>query len=1326
MKLVDRNIAINDLERALVPGKTLLDGRSEVDRLRFLIDFASVINFYDSKNEIHGSWEPLLLKDPVFLMASIAKTNRQKQYEVFEKIRNVSGEVFKDKNRKERVLEIMNELFVQLIEVFLIIDKWSFYMTKSDIEYNLKSYVYRGIKDKYSGEFWAIVKLHRYLKKSKDFKKLSDMRFSLEGPKQNKIWQDPNPKKPFWKLLDLYYPLNTNVSYQFYKSLVTIGDNVFDFYNKIICSAESEFNNIALVKDKFPDTLLLRAFTRLMMIHQEQINSISNKHLNFYYRDILKQEPRRAESDHAIVIAELTDKIEPYNLPTGTLFAAGKTSDNRDITFRSIKQEELNPTNILNSYTIIKNEVEDDYSTLYMRHIEQPGEVKKNEDDIISAWNTFGAEMVQEENRTTLGIAFGSPMLYLKEGKRIIEIRLAFLDKIESDLLRGAVFYLSSKTEWLEISEMVEIDRSEVDKLNRIKLLINLSETFPGIEKFGEDTEEIKSRWPLFKIVFSEFLNISNPPILNKVDISVEVNGVRKLSLFNDFGGLDAKAAFPFLGPTVVKGSNFYIGSDEILSKPIDQLAFDFEWNQLPEDFRNYYAAYNEYLETKKSDIAEKEDKNEAEIKDNKPSNEENENNAGTEGETGMSNDEDDEGKIESFLSKFKLPKNLLKPLDSIKKLLSNSPIGKFIGDKLKAKTLKTIMAFIPKLIAPRLNILVGTLLKVVVKKIDDGRQNDEDSNALEKKLVFENENFKVKFDVLINKNWKSLGLENEVLKELNPKESNKEEIVGDESGKELPASSLFTNVKGKETISANSKFLYLNSKDSNSNWEAKPNLQEAGLIYSEDSNDGFIQMTLEEPRYGFGFQLFPEVVSDIALKNTLIIADTKNKNKELKPAPPAPFVPMVKKLSANYKASVSYRLNYEEEEYPIECYYFTPFKDFSIYDSSKNASQYRNNISTALGHTDGVGMQVPLFLSFIHKGGIFIELNQLIYPGKVNLYFELVDDSIKRIKNKSIDYYYLSDSGWKSLSVISDSTNGFSCSGIIKVNFEKDTSDTFGSMPSDKCWMYIGVNDDPMVFAQTLLLQANGIELERVDASTLEGESQPYLNPDSIKSPVNQIAAISKIAQPFSSQGGRPKETFYEMNKRISYRLKSKDRVINQDDYYRIALERFPFLFFVKSHYDESENLIKIYAVKKIDSWTDANAFKPLITHCEEIKIEKVLTQRSSAFTQIEVTNFKFVPVTVMVNLDVEAHYVELEVKKRVNHLLNIYLSPWIKSEMDQIGIDSGLEAANIAAFIKSIEGVSRIVDLGLCVENRLGLPSIHFDDPSKLIVPSLNHIIS
>lgn len=87
MQKMNQNIIQKNLFRALIPGKELVDSRKESDYLNYLIGLSSVINFYDQENRLNGSWQPFLLKDPVFLLIAITKYDISNFSQLLSKIR---------------------------------------------------------------------------------------------------------------------------------------------------------------------------------------------------------------------------------------------------------------------------------------------------------------------------------------------------------------------------------------------------------------------------------------------------------------------------------------------------------------------------------------------------------------------------------------------------------------------------------------------------------------------------------------------------------------------------------------------------------------------------------------------------------------------------------------------------------------------------------------------------------------------------------------------------------------------------------------------------------------------------------------------------------------------------------------------------------------------------------------------------------------------------------------------------------------------------------------------------------------------------------------
>src|ERR1700741_1355383 len=69
---------------------------------------------------------------------------------------------------------------------------------------------------------------------------------------------------------------------------------------------------------------LLMAFLRLYEIPRAAINDITRRHLDFFYRRVLRFGPRPAVPDRAQVVVELKKGSEPVLISPEHAFSAGK------------------------------------------------------------------------------------------------------------------------------------------------------------------------------------------------------------------------------------------------------------------------------------------------------------------------------------------------------------------------------------------------------------------------------------------------------------------------------------------------------------------------------------------------------------------------------------------------------------------------------------------------------------------------------------------------------------------------------------------------------------------------------------------------------------------------------------------------------------------------------------------------------------------------------------------------------------------------------------------------------------------------------------------
>ncbi|OOV16633.1 hypothetical protein [Flavobacterium sp. LM4] len=1234
MLVIDQNSAINSLNESLVPNPYLIDGRTELDWIYFASEFSKLINFYNDTNTIEGNWNPFLLKDPVFLMASISKTNYKNLYAAYK---TICTEIQKPAHKDvSGILEsnALTKLFDHLNTVYKIIERWANYMQNTNETYDLKNYIFYEIKTKLSIDFWAIQSFRQYLSNSSVKKVFIEIVPHTEFASFDaNLWNINKDKTPFWEVFGFETEQNIlNVSetiIPFSLGILTQkGDQLFNFLETVIHHSSNEFKKLSHKKSKFPDTTLLRSFINILKVQQNQLNGISQKHLDFYYRDILKQTKLPAQADSTFLCATLAKTDSIFNLPSGTLFNAGVDSQKNPIVFASQKNTALNPATIVSASKLSYQNQSNAGS--YNLQLIKPTSIQKDADGKIISWPTFG-ESDSNSPSLPIGIAFASPMLLLREGKRKITLTLEFDSAMYLSFLQKASYFLSTQKEWLKLElgpSVFNINTS----LNIVTIEIDLAATEAAIEPFLVNPDGLKTEWPMFKVLFESVSNPGTPPKVLSITIEVKVFDVKTFQLYNDFGELNTKNPFPPFGPIPLENANFIIGNNEIFSKPVDDFIIEINWDKRPSDFRTYYKQYNDYLNPGSTD-------------DEKP------------------------GVGERFMN--------------------------FLGARKETVT------------------------------VDD---DDE---------TFSNGSFIVDFNVLEEKSWQELKI-------YKVDSANGIDVLAPKVDNDNPIF-LFDTNEGDPTLPfvTNSSSYYMYSKTTTSasqvvmdhTFLVDPNIQNEPLKFTESSSSGFIKMILSGPEYGFGSEIYPNVVTSIALDNANSLARARGKKDAVFiPSANLPFAPKIKSFSASYSATVTYKFDSTAAEYPLQYFVYTPFSNYQIFDNSDQT----NTASTSIaGPNPTVTAGLPLYPSFNYTGGLFIELENLICNSSLNLYFELARNSTAITPGHSVNYFYLNNSGWSQIKPLADETNQFKCSGIITLPIPADCNNNEIYMPRKNNWISIVVSGKPESYSKTTFLQTNGFSVQRSGTSFLSDNQIPQINSETITKPQNAILQIATLIQPFASFGGKAAENETNKNQRVSNTIKTKNRIVTSSDYYTLIAQQYDSIYYSKVVNKKFQNCCNVYLVKKVDNESDSNAFIPLVSNCIESEIEGFLKQNASPFANITVSNFNMEYVSVSAKIVVQSGYQPVLIHKNVNDALKLYLSPWIKSSAPQTEIDKPLINVKVATFIQSIEGVALAENVSFSssyINSKTGKPTVFKKNkstlkaygPATLLVSAPNHNIS
>lgn len=1219
MKEINQYDALLSLEKALVPAGTLLDGRTEQDWLCFLAEFATLINFYDDNNNISGNWSPFLLKDPLFLIAAISKTRFSRYHAIYiSNIQSLQKLLTKksDEADEEAVAFFFNLVFDELINVFMEIKRWIYYMQRSSsTAYPLKSWLIQQATGNYSKYFWAILGLRQSLFLSgiiPGVNAVDTSKFYRYGNYEETVWRQTKDTTPYWDVLGLgyslkAYPVRTQVAPDVLQALITAGTEVYNFFHTIILRAGQQYEGLKVQQNPYPDTTLLRAFVNLLQVQQQQLNGLTQKHLAFYYSDILKQGRLPAVADSVFVCAVLAKSTSVYNLSAGTLFSAGTDAQKNPIFFSTVENSTLTQA-VLTSVTTLG--IFPDVAglqSLNLQQIPDPSTLQTDSSGKVTGWNTFGGSAADP---ATLGFVLASPLLFLRGGTRTITLLLTTGQALDSRLLGNASWWLSTATGWLAVTlapGAITYSNDNSAQLYQATITIVLDVKQPPIEALSADME-LDMQWPALKIVFPSLLSPAQPPVLLAVNITVQVTGVGTFQLFNGHGALSTKTSFPLFGTAPPLNNCFMIGNAEIFSKPLLALRLQLNWDNLPADLGAYYNTYNQYL--------------------------------------------------------LQVPP----PIPWWKKLWN---------------WLKNLIR--PKPVPPR-------------------------------PPLFTNECFTVGFQLLEGCKWVDFA----------PLQKITCPAPWPLTGPLQPATTeplqLFSYPL-QNNVPPASCYEYVATEASQALYPADPTIQSNPVLkFTDASTSGFLKMKLAGPVYGFGAELYPGAVSYVSLYNAQLIYDKVSNPKFAQPAP-QPFTPKLSGLSANYcSAQTCSFIGGKNDGYPLQCYSVLPFGTQVLFDNTQPAVKVPPATMMPVNGTPGTGATgISLYPSFVFNGYLFLQLANVVKGYPLNLYFELTGGNATASTADKVNYFYNSDKGWAQLPVLEDSTLGLTCSGIITVNIPADIANGY--------WLAVATTGNPASFPQTVYLQTNGIKTQRF--TPLPPGPVVHLPANTISKPKGAIPQISTLVQPFASFGGKAAEDEMMANNRISQRLKTKDRAVTQEDYYRLVRIHFPDVYFSRAFVDEQAQVITVCVARSVNSWKEAGAFLPLVSKCRKEKIRDFLLQRSNAFYDIQVADFnwQYIQVTAIVTL--LPGFESNSVMASVAHTLNLFLSPWIKN-CGQPGFSGqSLSNGQVSGLIAGLAGVAAVTGVSFFTKDSSrqvgpGLARVTPLSAQFLYVPDTNHIIN
>lgn len=1326
MILINQHTTSRSLKKHLKPNSIKLDGRNQSDYLRFLSDFSTLINFYNQNNELKNDWSPFLLKDPFILLSTISnfpiielKARYEDELKSLQKFKTGTNHTKSIEIYSSQDIEIISEgvkvLLTQLLNFFQQLQLWTHYLDHNHKNFPLKKYLIKRIRNQFGPLLWDILSFKEQLIVSSTLHIKQEKIENIFKGFNPKVWNVGIPPEFSWQKQGFSKPLDSETLDLIYHYLKQVGEDVLLFMGVLKQEAKLEIERLEL-KTAYPDTVLLRCFVELLYSQLQPFNSISKKHLDFYYSRVLKQKKQDAIMDRVFASVKLGKSFNQFELDGGKLFNAGMYPNKETILFENLNNTQLNQAEIIKAYTLSKKNLDNNSFEIFLNQRELPSQILYKPEGEIESWAAFG-EATATSSQVKMGIALGSPMLYLEEGKRVITINLSFANKVPLNLIQNTSTFLSTNNSWLKLEKHKDspskieysvpatrikyddqiIANDDKDCVSEVTLKITLQPEIPPIVPFSENPDGYYCPWPLICFRFSEYGSNCNLPVLKIVEFTVDVCGLVDLELANDTGSLSSKKPYQLFGPSPFIKSNFFIGSSEIFSKPLSQLNFTLDWSTLPESlqFSDYYSQYNDYL----TEFPTQDEPNPKQAK-----------------------------KI-SLVQKFKLffekefslaESNRKRSIALIKKTFSKwyflplkfSILPLFEISSALMLGLATFLAKFFLLALTILSSIVNPLIKIAQWL---NRELFQFSEPKPEQIVipyFNNLCFKIQISSLQNQFWKKNSFFqsyydkiSKCYKKFQTPESCKS--YEDDDSKE-PGISLY-KTNGKDcTLAKTNSFSWDNI--SSLDFDPDASLQVSKLKFTDQTKNGFVKMQLTGPAFGFGRDLYQKVVADLTLKNGIAAVQLSKKPvPSPKPVilPPAnvPFSPELKRLTASYSAKIQYDLSKNTEPYPLECFSYSPFQVFKSYDNSSDPGKrvYHDKFSL-VGTTKndkvktGKPIGIPMYLPFCPNGSALLEISSLSQDDQLNLYFELTKNYLHtESESNKITWNILTNKGWRNLEVISDQTRNLICSGIVGLQVNPAFSTQTSFMPTGFSWISVNLNGNVASSSHVITVQNNGVELIRRSNSSIDYRSNPVLKANKITGPAESLPEVQVVKQFFPSFGGLASETKSKRNYRVANRIFSKDRLVSNSDFYEAIKMQFQEIYFTKLYFDTTLQQTNLILIRQYNGLSNPSCFLPFPNTCTVEKIMDFAKKKSAASLQLNFINFTPLYVAVTGTIIVNSVTSCSGFFNRINEALNLYLSPWIKANQVQVIIDRGISAIEVSNFLSSFSEVVELENIKL-----------------------------
>ncbi|MCG2418342.1 baseplate J/gp47 family protein [Aequorivita sp. F47161] len=515
----------------------------------------------------------------------------------------------------------------------------------------------------------------------------------------------------------------------------------------------------------------------------------------------------------------------------------------------------------------------------------------------------------------------------------------------------------------------------------------------------------------------------------------------------------------------------------------------------------------------------------------------------------------------------------------------------------------------------------------------------------------------------------------------------------------------------------------YFKTKVSVENNENLATVQNAFTLFTKNGNVFETNLKLENTNYTTGkngpiklslnqsflHTLFPKVYA-LALSTE---EDTVLPNE--------PYTPIIEKIVLDYSAS-------QEIEF------------------GNSATENLEKIQLFHEHPFGQAQTEETLLPTYCAGGeLYIGLENTEALQQVQLLFQLLEGTENPLTesfsaNEKIKWAVLSNNSWMELSseyLLGNTTDNFLKNGIVTITIPREATGNNTLLPSGMVWLRAKSNKHFDAVCRFINIHAQVITAtfnnKENDLSHLENG----LPSNTISKLTERDSSIKKVIQPYNSFGGHPQESDESYYRRVSERIRHRDRAITLWDYEHLILEKFPEVYKVKclnhtknDDYHAPGN-VAIVVIPNTKNNNAFDVFQPRLSTAKRNEIRDYINELNTFFVSAEIINPDYEEVEVSLSVKFNVGFDENFYTKQLEEDIKKYLSPWAFSDTSALNFGVSFHRNKLISYLENQHYIDFLEDV--VVKHRTSESDPYTEktnvipaNPKAILVSAKKHFVS